>query len=248
MDKILGIDVGATGIKGNIVDVQTGALLDERKKIKTPVVSTPENILEVINQIIEHFDWKGKPIGIGFPAIVQRGKTQSASNIHDSWLGFSAEKFLQKGTGSPLSLVNDADAAGIAEMEFGKGVGVKGVTLLLTLGTGIGSALFNEGILVPNTELGHLKWNDTILEKSMSNKVREINSLSWKTWAQELSKGLAHLDFLFSPDLIIIGGGVSKKFDDYSIYFDKTKCHVVAAKMMNNAGIIGAAMSYLRKV
>ena len=247
MERILGIDVGATGIKGNIVDVKTGALLDERKKISTPVVSTPENVLEVLNQIINHFDWKGKPVGIGFPAIVQRGKTQSASNIHDDWLGFSAEKFLQEGTGCPLAMVNDADAAGIAEMEFGKGIGAEGVTLLLTLGTGIGSALFNDGILVPNTELGHLKWKDAILEKSMSNKVREINSLSWKTWAKSLNKGLAHLEFLFSPDLIIIGGGISKKFHEYSKYFDKTKCPVVAAEMMNNAGIIGAAMAYLRK-
>lgn len=245
MDKILGIDVGATGIKGNFVDTKKGIILDKRLKIKTPQVSTPKAVLSVINELITHFDWKGKPIGIGFPAIVQQGKTQSAANVDKKWIGFDAVNFLKEGTGCPLNMVNDADAAGIAEIEFGKGKGVKGTVLLLTLGTGIGSGLFVDGKLVPNTELGHLKWRDKVLEKYMSNKAREMNSLSWKTWGKELDAGLSHIDFLLSPDLIILGGGISKNFSQYKKYLKNTKCPVVAASMKNDAGIIGAAMSYL---
>lgn len=247
MEKILGIDVGATGIKGNLVDAKKGIVLEERLKIKTPLKSTPANVLGVINDIVTHFDWKGKPMGIGFPAIVQHGKTQSAANVDASWLGFSAQKFLEKGTGCPLNIVNDADAAGIAEIEFGEGKNVKGTVLLLTLGTGVGSALFHNGKLVPNTEMGHLKWKDKVLEQYMSNKAREINNHSWKSWAKELNKGLSHIDFLFSPDLIILGGGISKKFENFNVYLNGPKSKVVAAAMKNDAGIIGAAMSYLRK-
>ena len=248
MDKILGIDVGATGIKGNIVDARKGIVLAERKKIKTPTKSTPEAVLAVIKELVDHFDWKGKPIGIGFPAIVKNGQTESASNIDDAWLGFQAEKFLSKGLNCKLTLVNDADAAGIAEMDFGQGVGHQGTVLLLTLGTGIGSALFSNGLLVPNLELGHLKWKNRILEKCVSNKAREINRLSWRTWGKELNKGLAHVDFLFSPDLIIIGGGISRNFDLFGKYLTKTKCPIIDAKMHNDAGIIGAAMAYHRSV
>lgn len=248
MDKILGIDVGATGIKGNFVDTKKGVILSVRKKIKTPSDSTPENVAKTINQLIEHFEWKGNPIGIGFPSIVQNGKTLSATNIDKTWINFPAQKYLQKETGSKLAIVNDADAAGIAEMEFGQGRKRKGVVLLLTLGTGIGSALFNNGELVSNTELGHLIWKDRILEKCMSNKVREINSLSWKTWGKELNNGLTHIDKLFSPEIIILGGGISRKFDAFEKYLDGTKCPVVAASMHNDAGIIGAAMAYTRSV
>lgn len=244
MDKILGIDVGATGIKGNIVDANMGVTLAERKKIKTPTESTPKAIAAVIKEIIQHFDWKGKPIGIGFPAIVKNGKTLSASNIDDEWLHFDAEKFLIKTLKSPLVLVNDADAAGIAEMEFGVGKEAKGTSILLTLGTGIGSAIFFDQTLIPNTELGHLKWKDKILEKYSSNKYREINRLSWKTWARELNKAIAHVDFLFSPDLIILGGGISKHFEKYGKFLTKSNCPVVPASMKNDAGIIGAAMAY----
>lgn len=247
MEKILGIDVGATGIKGNIVDSKKGIILSERKKIKTPTTSKPALVLDVFNQLIDHFDWKGKPVGVGFPAIIQHGKTQSASNIDDEWIGFPALNYLQKGTSCPMSIVNDADAAGIAEIEFGQGVEKKGTTLLLTLGTGIGSALFVDGVLVPNTELGHLKWKGKVFEKCASNKVREINSLSWKTWGEELDEGLAHIDFLFSPDMIILGGGISKHFDKYSEFLKSPKCQVLPAKMRNDAGIIGAAMSYARR-
>ncbi len=244
MEQVLGIDVGATGIKGNLVDVENGVILDKRLKIKTPAKSTPANVLGVMNEIIEHFDWKGKPLGIGFPAIIQQGKTLSASNVDNSWLGFSARKFLEKGTNCPLNIVNDADAAGIAEVAFGQGKDVKGTVILITLGTGLGSAVFHDGKLIPNTELGHLKWKDKVLEKYMSNKVREINNLPWKVWAKELNKGLTHVDFLFSPDLIVLGGGISKKFHLFSAYLNGPKSKVVAADMKNDAGIIGSAMSY----
>lgn len=245
MDKILGIDVGATGIKGNIVDVKKGIVLEERYKLKTPPKSTPANVLGVMNEIVTHFKWKGKPVGVGFPAIVQKGKTLSAPNVDNSWLGFSARKFLEKGTSCPLNMINDADAAGIAEVKFGMGKDKEGTVVLLTLGTGVGSAVFRDGKLLPNVELGHLVWKDKVLEKYMSNKVREINNLSWKSWGKELNRGLAHIDFLFSPDLIVLGGGISKKFHLFSPYINGTKCKVVAAEMKNDAGIIGAAMSYL---
>lgn len=247
MERILGIDVGATGIKGNLVDPIKGVVLEERYKLKTPKVSTPKNVLATINSIIDHFDWHGLPVGLGFPAIVQHGITRSASNVDQKWLDFPAQEFLHKGTGCPLTMVNDADAAGLAEIVFGQGKGVKGTVILLTLGTGIGSAIFVNGKLLPNTEMGHLKWRDKVLEKYMSNKVREINSQSWKTWGKEFSKGLAHIDFLFSPDVIILGGGISKNFDLYKQYLIGSKCPVVPAKMQNDAGIIGAAMSYMQK-
>lgn len=247
MEKILGIDVGATGIKGNLVDPTKGIVLEDRLKLKTPKVSTPKNVLSTINKIIKHFDWNGLPVGVGFPAIVQHGITRSASNIDQKWIDFPAQQFLEEGTTCPLSIVNDADAAGIAEMDFGQGKGKSGTVILLTLGTGVGSALFVDGHLVPNTEMGHLKWKDKVLEKYMSNKVREINSQSWKTWGKEFNKGLAHIDFLFSPDLIIIGGGISKNFSLYEKYLTAAKCPVLPAKMQNDAGIIGAALSYLRK-
>lgn len=248
MAYILGIDVGATGIKGNLVDAEKGELAGTRFKLKTPKVSTPNAVLHTMNKLIEHFEWKGKPVGVGFPSIIHHGVARSASNIDNKWLNFNAQEFLQTGTGCPLSIVNDADAAGIAEIEFGRGKNIPGTVILLTLGTGIGSAIFIDGILVPNTELGHLKWKDKVLEKYMSNKVREINSLSWKDWGKELSKGLAHIDFLFSPDLMILGGGISKNFELYKVYLDKAKCPIVTAEMKNDAGIIGAAMSYARSL
>jgi len=246
MDKVLGIDIGATGIKGNIVDVKKGVILDTRKKIATPLNSTPKAVTAVIKEIIDHFNWKGKPVGIGFPAIVKNGKTLSASNVDDSWLHFEAEAYLKKALNCPLSIVNDADAAGIAEMEFGEGKGAKGTTILLTLGTGIGSALYYNDQLIPNSELGHLKWKDKVLEKYASNKAREINRLSWKTWGKELNRCLAHVDFLFSPDLIILGGGISKHFDRYGKFLTKTNCPVKPAIMRNDAGIIGAAMGLVK--
>jgi len=241
MKEILGIDVGATGIKGAIVDIEEGKLITDRIKYPTPKPATPQAMTEVMKKLVEDHNWKGKPIGIGFPAIIKDGVALSASNIDDSWLDFPIVGFLSKKLKSPVNVVNDADAAGIAEQKFGGDDEKKGLVVLLTLGTGIGSAVFNNGVLIPNTELGHLKWRDSVVEKFVSNNARETKDLSYKTWGKELNKVLNHLEFVLSPDHIIIGGGISKKFHKYEEFL-KCSATVAPAKMLNNAGIVGAAM------
>lgn len=241
MKEILGIDVGATGIKGAVVDINKGILITERIKYPTPKPATPQAMTEVMKRIVEDFDWKGKPIGIGFPAIIKDGVALSASNIDDSWIDFPIVGFLNKKLKSPVNVVNDADAAGMAEQKFGDDDERDGLVILLTLGTGIGSAIFKNGELIPNTELGHLKWKDSIIEKHVSNNARETKELTYKTWGKELNKVLNHIEFILSPDHIILGGGISKKFHKYEEYLD-CSASVVPAKMLNNAGIVGAAM------
>ncbi|MFT6337011.1 MAG: polyphosphate glucokinase [Saprospiraceae bacterium] len=242
MKEILGIDVGATGIKGAIVNIEEGVLITERIKYPTPKPATPQAMTEVMKKLIEDHNWKGKPIGMGFPAIIKDGVAHSASNIDDSWLDFPIIGFLNKKLKSPINVINDADAAGLAEQKFGGGSEKEGLVVLLTLGTGIGSAIFNDGILIPNTELGHLKWKDSVVEKYVSNNARETNDLSFKVWGKELNKVLNHLEFVLSPDHFIIGGGISKKFHKYEEFLDCI-ASVEPAKMLNNAGIIGAAMA-----
>lgn len=243
MTQILGIDVGATGIKGAIVDTEKGELCSKRLKIQTPSLGKPDDITEVINEIIQQMDWNGKPIGIGFPAAIQGQICMTASNIDDSWIGVNMVEYLTSKTGSDLVVLNDADAAGIAEMKFGKGKKLTGTVLLITLGTGIGSALFINGTLVPNTELGHLLFMGDIAEKYVSNSARKIHELDWKTYGERLGKYLAFLHRLFYPSQIILGGGISKKFDNYSGEFP-SGLNVVPASNLNNAGIIGAALAY----
>ncbi|MBT8232554.1 MAG: ROK family protein [Saprospiraceae bacterium] len=243
MDELLGIDVGATGIKGGIVDLEKGELISERFKLPTPKSGKPKDIIKVIREILLHFDWLKKPVGLGFPAIIKGGKSLSASNIDDSWIGFPIVKEIQNKTQGPIVVINDADAAGIAELYFGNGKNVKGTSILLTLGTGIGSAIFYDGVLLPNTEMGHLKYKGSIAEDHASNSARKRNDLSWEEFGKELNDFLNHVDFIFNPNLIMIGGGISKKFEEYSSCFSK-KLDVVPAKKYNNAGIIGAAMAY----
>lgn len=242
MKEILGIDVGATGIKGAIVNVEEGILVTDRIKYPTPKPATPQAMTEVMKKLVEDHDWKGKSIGMGFPAIIKDGVAQSASNIDDSWIDFPIIGFLNKKLKSPINVINDADAAGLAEQKFGGGAEKKGLVILLTLGTGIGSAIFNDGILIPNTELGHLKWKDSVVEKFVSNNARETKDLSFKVWGKELNKVLNHIEFVLSPDHFIIGGGISKKFHKYEEFIDCI-ASVEPAKMLNNAGIIGAAMA-----
>ena len=242
MKEILGIDVGATGIKGAIVNVEEGKLITERIKYPTPKPATPQAMTEVMKQLVEDHDWKGKPIGMGFPAIIKDGVALSASNIDDTWLDFPIVGFLNKKLKSPINVINDADAAGMAEHKFGGGAENNGLVILLTLGTGIGSAVFSNGILIPNTELGHLKWRDSVVEKYVSNNARETKELSYKTWGKELNRVLNHLEFILSPDHIIIGGGISKKFHKYEEFLD-CSATVAPAKMLNNAGIVGAALA-----
>lgn len=240
MSKVLGIDVGGTGIKGAIVDITTGRLLTERIKYRTPQPATPDDMIDVMKKLVLDFDWYGGRIGVGFPAIIKDGKALSASNIDDSWLGYKVEKKLCDALGAEVTVINDADAAGLAELQFGKGNKIDGLLLFLTLGTGIGSALFKDGVLLPNTEFGHLKWRDSIAEKYAGNRAREIKDLSWKEWGKEVSKVLNHIHFVFSVDHILIGGGVSKHFEKFEKHL-KVPVPVEPASQLNIAGIVGAA-------
>ncbi len=236
----LGIDVGGSGIKAASVDCATGALLQERLRIETPTPATPETVLEVIKALVKHFSWKG-PIGCGFPAVIVKGCIKTAANIDSSWLGVNGEELFSKATELPVRMVNDADAAGLAEFRFGAGLGQSGVTLLLTLGTGIGSALFHDGVLVPNTEFGHLEFKGAQAEKFVAASIRKKEDLSWSEYGGRLNEYLGHLDRVFSPDLILLGGGISKKFEKYSEYL-VLNTKVMPARLENQAGIIGAAI------
>jgi polyphosphate glucokinase len=239
--EILGIDIGGTGIKGAPVDTVKGKLLTERHRIATPQPATPKAVIKTVGKIVEHFEWQGL-IGCTFPAIIKDGVTHSAANVDNAWIGYEAEKALRQQTGCSLTLINDADAAGLAEMAFGAGRDHQGVVFVLTLGTGIGTAIFLDGELLPNTELGHLEFNGREAEKWAAESVRKEKNLKWREWAERVNTYLSHLEFLFSPDMFIIGGGVSKKFDKYEPYLT-TQALTVPAQLRNNAGIIGAAMA-----
>lgn len=238
--EILGIDVGGSGIKGAPVNIVTGELTGERHRIPTPQPATPDAIGDVIKELVGYFNWKGK-VGIGFPAPVQKGVVLTATNIDNSWIGTNIDSFLSKKTGCDVHVVNDADAAGMAEMAFGSKKVKSGVVLLLTIGTGIGSALFVNGSLLPNTELGNLELMNMSIEQFASDLTRKKEDLNWKNWAKRFNKVLNLCEQLFYPNLFIIGGGVSKKMEKFEKYIDiDTK--FVAAGFLNNAGIIGAAV------
>lgn len=239
--EILGIDIGGSGIKGAPVDLRSGRLLARRLRFDTPQPSTPEAVIEVVGSLVRHFEWQGA-VGCAFPAIVKAGMTVSAANVDDGWINFPAEENLRVGTGCPLLLCNDADAAGIAEMTFGAGKGHSGLVLIITLGTGIGSAFFYRGVLVPNSELGHLEFNGHEAEQWTAGVVRKREKLKWKQWGSRLNDYLAHLEFIFSPDLIILGGGVSRKFERFSPCLS-LQTQVVPAALRNEAGIVGAALA-----
>ncbi len=238
--QALGIDIGGTGTKFAIVDTNTGELLTERYKEATPRPATPEALLAVTKKWIDIFDWDGS-VGIGLPCIVKRGEALSAANIDDTWINFDVASYFSEELNLPVSVLNDADAAGIAEMNFGKGKDKKGSVMLLTIGTGIGSALFQDGILIPNTELGHIKFKGDISERYVSNSTRKAEDLSWKKWGNRFNDFLHHLDRVFSPDMYILGGGISKDFDKYGHFFD-CKGTVVPAELQNAAGVVGAAV------
>ena len=240
MQQILGIDVGASGIKGALVNLEMGKLAGERFRVPTPKSGNPAEMAEVFAEIVEYFKYSG-PVGCGFPSIVKNGVCGSAANISKEWIGQNIEKLFSEACGCPVFATNDADAAGVAEMACGIGRGEKGVVVLLTIGTGIGSAVFHNGILLPNTEFGHLIWpKKNIAEATISSGARERLKMSRKDWAEKFNEYLQHLELLFSPDLFILGGGESKNFDVFKQVFD-TKARVVAAQLLNNAGIIGAA-------
>jgi polyphosphate glucokinase len=241
-EGIPGIDVGATGIKAGIVDLKTGRILGERIKFGTPQPSTPLAIAKSIIEIGRKLKFKkGDIVGCGFPSVVVRGVTRTAANIDTKWVNLNAQKYLRNRTGYDIVMVNDADAAGMAEFHFGRVKDRQGTVLLLTIGTGIGSALFVDGKLVPNTELGHLRYHDGIAEDYASNRARKEKQLTYKVWGRELNNYLKHVCLILSPDLIILGGGVSKRFNLFKPYLDPG-VEVVAAKLRNDAGIVGAAL------
>ncbi len=239
--KVLGIDIGGTGIKGAPVDMSNGDLAAERQRIPTPSPSTPESVASVVVEIARHFDWKG-PVGCGFPGIVDSGVVRTAANVSKKWIGAPAAELFEKSTGCSFTMVNDADAAGLAEMRFGAGRERSGVVLMLTFGTGIGTALFLDGKLVPNVELGHLELDGREAEDWASEKVRVEEDLSWKEWSRRVNVYLNRMHSYLWPDLVIVGGGASKKFEKFSRYLS-VPCEIVPAELRNRAGIIGAALA-----
>jgi len=238
---ILGVDVGASGIKGGLVDMNTGEMVTDRFRVPTPSPATPENMAIAFSQIVEHFDYSG-PVGCGFPAIIKNNVAKSASNIDKSWIGVNISKVFGKEAGCPVFVTNDADAAGVAEMNFGLGKGKKGVVVLITIGTGLGSAMFMDGNLIPNTEFGHfyLKDQSKVAEAYAADSVRKKKDLSWNDFGKRFNEYLEVLERITSPNLIILGGGSSKKFDNFKKKI-KIETEVVPAELKNEAGIIGAA-------
>lgn len=237
---ILGLDVGGSGIKGAIVDTRTGTMIAERHRIETPQPATPDGIVETIARINNHFHWNGL-VGCGFPAVVKDGIVHTASNIAPEWVGIQAQTIIQQAIGNSVVLVNDADAAGIAEMRFGAGRERNGLVVIITVGTGIGTSLFINGQLVPNTELGHIEIEGKEAEKRASDGVRKSKELSWEQWAERFNVYLMTMENLLWPDLFIIGGGVSKKTAKY-FSFLTLRTEIVPAQLLNNAGIIGSAI------
>jgi len=239
--QILGIDVGGSGIKGAPVDINTGKLLAERIRIRTPEKAEPQPVAEVVVEIAKSFDWKG-PIGIGFPAPIKAGIAMMAANVSEKWVGTNADDLFTKITGCDCTMINDADAAGLAEMKFGAGKGQPGTVILITLGTGIGTAIFYKGNLLPNTEFGHLQVKGVDAEYRASDAARQREDLSWKKYAKRLNKYLTAMEKLFWPDLFIIGGGISKQSEKY-IPLLKVETPIVPAQFLNEAGIVGAALA-----
>ena len=236
-----GIDIGGSGIKGAPVNAKKGELAADRLRIPTPQPSTPDAVADTVAQLVDAFQIAdGLPVGVTFPAVIQHGVAKTASNVDKAWIDTDVDALLSERTGHDVFVVNDADAAGIAEMEFGAGRGKKGVVLMTTLGTGIGSALFNDGELVPNTELGHIPFNGEPFERYAADSARERSHLSYADWAARLQEYYSLVEFLFSPDLIIVGGGVSKKHKEFLPLLD-LRTEIVPAELRNEAGIIGAA-------
>ncbi|MES0361126.1 MAG: polyphosphate--glucose phosphotransferase [Anaerolineales bacterium] len=238
--EVLGIDIGGTGIKGAPVDTDSGTLLASRYRLPTPSPAKPRPVAETVAQVATHFNWKGE-LGIGFPGVVGKGITVTAANIHEDWKGLNAAKFIKKVTGNKTCIINDADAAGLAEMSFGAGKDRQGVVLLVTIGTGLGSALFTDGYLLPNCEFGHLEIDGVQAEWMASDAARKREKLSWKKWGHRFNNFLHTMERLIWPDLIILGGGISKKHKEFLPYIT-VQAEVLPAQMLNEAGIVGAAI------
>lgn len=240
--KVLGIDIGGSAFKGAPVNIKTGRLLAERHRVEIKSPCAIKEGVAAAREIVRHFDWKG-PVGIGFPGIIQDGCIGAVGNLGDVWQGKNGSALFRRATGCQVKLVNDADAAGLAEMKFGVGRGKQGTVLLLTFGTGIGSALFNHGRLFPNAELGHIPWRGKPMERFAAASVRKRAGLDWPEWTERVNIYLAVVERLFSPGLIIVGGGISKKPDKFMPYI-RANARVVPARLHNDAGIVGAALTW----
>ena len=241
--EVFGLDIGGSGIKGAPVDAQTGELLAERVRVGTPEGARPDDVAAACVEVVSRSGWDG-PVGCGFPGVVKDGVVHTAANVADEFIGFDLQERLERELGQPAGIVNDADAAGLAEVRWGAGRGVDGVLLMLTLGTGIGTALFVGGKLVPNTELGHVQLHGGDAEHYAADRARKVEDLSWKEWAGRVEEYLVMMENLFWPDLIIVGGGVSKKSEKFLPRI-RTRTEVVPAQMLNAAGIAGAALAYV---
>lgn len=241
MKEILGIDIGGSAIKGAPVDIGSGQLLQPRYRIATPQPVKPEPMAEIVAEIARYFQWRA-PIGCGFPASLRKGVSLGAANIHKKWIGTNAHQLFSAATGCPVAVVNDADAAGMAEMRYGAGRGRMGTVILVTIGTGLGTALFTDGVLFPNTDLGHIEINGEDAEKKAAGVARERDHLTWKKWAGYFNQYLLGMERLFWPDLFILGGGDSKWFHKFQPYLT-VQAEVIPARLLNEAGIIGAALA-----
>ena len=240
--EAFGIDIGGTGIKAAPVDVATGTLLADRQKIATPRPATPEAVAEVVRELASSFGWSGVT-GATFPGVVTAGTVRTAANVDHAWIGTDAAALFGKAIGSEVIVLNDADAAGIAEMTFGAGSGEHGTVLMLTFGTGVGSALFSGGLLVPNTEFGHIEIRGKDAEKRASERGKQEHGWGWKEWADRVAEYLQRLEAMVSPDLIIVGGGVSKESEKWVPLLTGIRAKIVPAGLQNDAGIVGAAMA-----
>ena len=238
----LGIDIGGSGIKGAPVDLSKGQFAKDRLRLENPKLSTPDAVVDLVVQIAEHFadDTGDSPIGVTLPAVVTNGVVRSAANIDRAWIGIDARKLLSERLGRPVTVVNDADAAGVGELHFGAAHNAGGLVLVTTLGTGIGSALLYDGVLVPNTELGHLEIDGHEAEHRASSSVKDDKNLSWQEWAERLQRYYSHVEDLLWPDLIVVGGGVSRKADKF-LPLLHLRAPIVPAQLRNAAGIVGAA-------
>jgi polyphosphate glucokinase len=239
---VLGIDIGGSGIKAAPVDVTTGTLTAPRIKVPTPRPALPRPVADAVKGLVADFGWSG-PAGITFPGVVIDGVTWTAANLDLAWIGLDAQALLGKAAGLTVSMLNDADAAGLAEMKFGAGAGERGTVLMLTFGTGIGSALFSDGKLLPNTELGHIQIHGKDAEERASERAREQHNLSWEKWASRVDDYLKHVEALLWPSVFIIGGGISRKADRFIPLLTSVRSRIVPATLQNDAGIVGAAMA-----
>ena len=241
--EVFGLDIGGSGIKGTPVETESGELLGDRIRVPTPEAATPDEVVAAAVEVVSRSGWEG-PVGCGFPGVVKEGVIHTAANVADEFIGFDLQTRLQKELGTPVRIVNDADAAGLAEVRWGAGRGVEGTVLMLTIGTGIGTALFIEGKLVPNTELGHVEIHGREAELWAADRIRKVEDLSWKKWARRIEEYFQKMEALLWPDLIVVGGGVSKKSERFLPRIE-TRTKVVPAEMLNNAGIAGAALAYV---